>query len=132
VMKVYLSVPIITNRSADTARLMARAIQETGHALVSPWVLADMETRPSGSINVFSRDTQAVQGCDVLVADVSRPSTGVGMEVMTAYISKKRIILVALAGSTLSRMLTDMREAEWVHYSDDGSLLTGLRERLRS
>ena len=129
-MKAYLSVPIIANRSVDTARLMARAIKAAGHELVSPWVLTDQETRPSESINIFSRDRTAVEGCDVLVAEVSRPSTGVGMEVMTAYQARKRIILVAETGSKITRMLTDMKEAEWVYFADEMSLTRNLQSKL--
>jgi len=111
---------------------MADAIEAAGHELVSPWVLVDGERRPYESINIFHRDTTAVEACDLIIADVSRPSTGVGMEVMTAYLNKKRIILVAQAGSTLSRMLTDMEEAEWVHFTDEASLKRGLESKLRS
>ncbi len=130
-MKAYLSVPIIANRSVDTAHLMAEAIRTSGHELTSPWVLNDLETRPSESVNIFSRDRMAVEDCDVLVADVSKPSTGVGMEVMTAFKAGKRIVLVALAGSTITRMLTDMEEAEWVYFTDEASLLRGLAEKLK-
>ena len=129
-MKVYLSVPIIANRSEETARAMAGAIRESGHDIISPWVLADMETRPAKSVNIFSRDTQAVLACDTIVAEVSRPSTGVGMEVMTAYQAGKRIILVAEEGSKITRMLTDMKEAEWVYFSDDLSLRRNLQGKL--
>jgi len=129
-MRAYLSVPIIANRSVDTARLMAEAIKDAGHELVSPWVLTDGEARPSSSINIFLRDKSAIERCDLIVADVSRPSTGVGMEVMAAFIAKKRIVLVAEVGSRITRMLTDMKEAEWVHFTDGGSLVKGLKEKL--
>jgi nucleoside 2-deoxyribosyltransferase len=129
-MKAYLSVPIIANRSVSTARLMAGAIKAAGHELISPWVLTDLETRPSESINIFSRDRAAVEECDILVAEVSRPSTGVGMEVMTAYQAGKRIILVAETGSKITRMLTDMKEAEWVYFADELSLLENLQTKL--
>jgi len=130
-MKAYLSVPVIANRSVERARLIAGVIVAAGHELISPWVLADMDTRPSPSINILARDRAAVEECDMIVADVSRPSTGVGMEVMTAYLARKRILLVAENGSTISRMLTDIREAEWVHFTDEASLLRGLEARLR-
>jgi nucleoside 2-deoxyribosyltransferase len=129
-MRVYLSVPIIANSSADRARWMAEVISAAGHQLISPWVLSDREIRPSESIDIFTRDRTAVEGCDAIVADVSKPSTGVGMEVMAAYISKKRIVLVAEAGSTVTRMLTDMKGAEWVRFTDEASLRRGLEEKL--
>lgn len=129
-MKAYLSVPIIANRSLPTAKLIAGAIRDSGHDVISPWVLTDGETRPSGSVNIFDRDTAAIEKCDLMVADVSRPSTGVGMEVMAAYLAGKRIVLVAEEGRKVTRMLTDMKEAEWVIFNDEASLLAGLRKRL--
>ena len=129
-MKVYLSVPIIANRSAETAKLAAQAIRASGHELASPWVLSDMEVRPSRTVNIFQRDKAAVEQCDAIVADVSRPSTGVGMEVMIAFLARRRIILLAQTGSTITRMLTDMKEAEWVHFGDGPSLLRGLQQKL--
>lgn len=130
-MKVYLSVPIIANRQADRAGWMAEVIRVSGHELISPWVLSDWEIRPSKSVNIFERDRAAVEGCDAIVADVSKPSTGVGMEVMAAHLAKKRIVLVAESGSTITRMLTDMNEAEWVHFTDEASLRRGLEEKLK-
>lgn len=130
-MRAYLSVPIIANRSVETAKLMAEAIRAAGYQLVSPWVLSDLEIRPSKSVNIFLRDKEAVEGCDVIVADVSKPSTGVGMEVMIAYLARKRIVLVALSGSTITRMLRDMEEAEWVYFTDSASLVKGLEGKLR-
>ena len=131
-MKAYLSVPIIANRSLDVARLMARAIEAAGLELISPWVITDQEIRPAKSVNIFTRDKAAVEDCDVIVADVSKPSTGVGMEVMIAYHGGKRIVLAARVGSTVTRMLTDMAEAEWVYFADEESLTKGLEEKLKA
>lgn len=130
-MRAYLSVPIVANRSLDTARLIAGAISAAGHEIVSPWVLTDGEARPSNSVNIFLRGKAAIEQCDWVIADVSKPSTGVGMEVMTAYLARKRIVLLAQTGSAISRMLMDLKEAEWVYFSDEASLLKGLEEKLR-
>lgn len=130
-MKAYLSVPIIANGSAETARLIAAAITAAGHEITSPWSLNDIEIRPSESIDIFSRDKTAVEESDIIAADVSRPSTGVGMEVMAAYHARKRIVLVARTGSAISRTLTDMKGAEWVYFTDEASLARGLKVKLK-
>jgi len=129
-MMVYLSVPIIANRSIGRAQLLAKAIVDAGHDLTSPWVLRDAETRPASSINIFARDKAAVESSDAILADVSMPSVGVGMEVMIAYSLGKRVILVSQEGSVVTRMLTDMDGAEWVMFADDDSLRAGLRKAL--
>jgi len=129
-VRVYLSVPIIANRALERARLMAKTISEAGHEISSPWVLRDAETRPGSSVNIFARDKAAVEASDAIVADVSMPSVGVGMEVMIAYAAGERIILASAAGSVITRMFRDMDRAEWVRFADDDTLRSGLREAL--
>ena len=118
-LKVYLSVPMIANRALDRARLMAKAIADAGHEVSSPWVLGPVERTDSKAVNVFQRDREGAEESDVLVADVSEPSIGVGMEIMAAYRSGRRIILVEKKGKVVSRMLTHMDGAEQVLYDRD-------------
>lgn len=125
-MKVYLSVPMVRNRSYDRAKVIADVIRSTGHELVSPWVLGNIEPANPKDVNVFFRDLNGVEHCDILIADVSEPSTGVGMEIMAAYMAKKRIILCARKGSIISRMLLHMDRKELIEFDDNESLSTML------
>ncbi len=124
-MKVYLSVPMIANRSLPRAAAMARAIVDAGHTISSPWVLGPIERRNVAAVNIFHRDKDATEASDALVADVTDPSIGVGMEIMAAYKSGKRIILLAKKGKVTSGMLADMDHKETVEYEreDDVYLL---------
>lgn len=131
-LRTYLSVPIIANREVNRARIIAKAVTDAGHELISPWVLDDIETRPDRSLNIFSRDVAAVKVCDLIVADVSNPSTGVGMEVMLAYVAGRKIILVKSKGTLITRMLTDMDCVDWVEYDDEGALYKNLRSTLKN
>ena len=121
-MKVYLAVPLVANRSRERAVKMAEAIKEAGHELTSPWVLGVPEGEVPGGINVFDRDSLGASACDVLVADVSSPSTGVGMEVMAASLSGRRVILAWRKGSVVSNMLKHMKDKEVIEFSDDSDL----------
>lgn len=129
-MKVYLSVPMIANRSLERAKLMADVIRESGHELVSPWVLGEIERQAQSSVNIFQRDMKGAEGCDVIVADISQPSTGVGMELMAAYKAGRRIITVVKKGSTISRMLAHMDRREAIEFEDEEQLAEGLRNAL--
>jgi len=125
-LKVYLSVPIIANRSLDRARLIAEVIVSAGHEVTSPWVLDAPEAdRPSVS-DVFQRDTHGAESSDAIVADVTEPSIGVGMEIMAAHKAGKRVILVMRKGRAASRMLMHMQPKDVVEYHDDPSLITNL------
>ncbi len=130
-MKVYLSVPMIANRSLDRAKLMAAAVVASGHVLTSPWVLGSIEALTANPINVFERDKAGAEGCDILLADVSQPSIGVGMEIMAAHSAGKRIILVSKDGSVTSRMLQHMDRKEFLTFTDDESLRTVLTKALK-
>ena len=129
-MKVYLSVPMITNRALERANLMARAIEESGHQVTSPWVLGPIEHSGPAVVDVFQRDKKGAEDCDILVADVSEPSIGVGMEIMAAYKMRRRIILVMKKGRPTSRMLQHMDGKEVVEFAEDGELCAALKRIL--
>ena len=129
-MKVYLSVPMIANRALERARLMAKAIEDAGHEVTSPWVLGPVEKLKPTEVNVFRRDTEGAERSDVLVADVTEPSIGVGMEIMAAYKAKRRVILVSRKGKVTSRMLLHMDHKEVVEYDEDQEVYEGLRRLL--
>ena len=126
-LKVYLSVPMIANRALPRAQIIARAITDAGHTISSPWVLGAIEKADPLVVNIFQRDTGATEGSDAIVADVSEPSIGVGMELMAAYKAHKRIILVVKKGKVTSRMLMHMDRKETVEYDDEDEIYEALR-----
>jgi 2-iminobutanoate/2-iminopropanoate deaminase len=130
-LKVYLSVPMIANRALPRAQLMAKAITDCGHTITSPWVLGPVEGADRRAVDVFQRDTLATEGSDVVVADVTEPSIGVGMELMAAYKARKRIILVAKKGNVTSRMLMHMDRKETVEYDEEAEIYPALSRLLR-
>jgi len=125
-LKVYLSVPMIANRALPRAELMAKAIRDSGNEVSSPWVLGPVEHVGPTMVNVFSRDKKGAEDCDTLVADVTEPSIGVGMEIMAAYQARRRIILVVKEGKATSRMLSQMDGKETLEYSADAEVYLGL------
>ena len=129
-MRVYLSVPMIANRALPRALLLAQAIRDAGHEVSSPWVLGPIESHGPSAVNVFQRDRAGAEGCDVLVADVTEPSIGVGMEIMAAYGAGRRIILVERRGRVTSRMLSHMDRKETVEYARDEEVYPALKRLL--
>ena len=125
-MKVYLAVPMIANRALPRAQLLAKAIRDSGHELSSPWVLGPVERAGTAGVNVFMRDKKGAEDCDVLVADITEPSIGVGMEIMAAYDAGRKVILVAKKGRVTSRMLSHMDRKETLEYEADDDVYQGL------
>lgn len=130
-LKVYLAVPLVSNRSIERTRLMARAIRDSGNVVASPWNLDPMEVSVPSALNVFDRDRTGSENADVMVADVTSPSTGVGMEVMAAYKAGRRIILVSRRGRRISTMLEDMDRKERLEYNEESEIYEGLLSMLR-
>jgi len=131
VLKVYLAVPLVSNRSIERARLMAKAIRDSGNTIASPWNLDPMEVAAPSTVNVFDRDRTGSENADVIVADVTSPSTGVGMELMAAYKAGRRIILVSQRGKRISTMLEDMDRKERLEYNEESEIYEGLIRMLR-
>jgi hypothetical protein len=121
---------MIANRALDRAEVIARAIEDSGNHISSPWVLGPIESANSQEVNVFQRDKNAVEASEVIVADVTEPSIGVGMEIMAAYNAGRRVILVTRRGRVTSRMLQHMDKKESLEYEDESEIYDGLRRLL--
>jgi len=123
----YLAVPIIGGRNLESAHRIAEIIEGLGHKVVSNWVFAQDPGWGLTPEAVYRRDTQCVRGCDSLVAEVSTPSHGVGMEIMLAHMLGKRVICVCQKGTKLSRLLRGMPNIEIIEYGS----FKEVEERLR-
>ena len=127
--KIYLAVPIINYYNQDLTKRLADLILELGFELSSPWVLSGMDVDISPK-EVFVRDTMGVKSSDIILAEVSKPSHGVGMEIMLAYMEGKRIILLAKKDVKLSALLEGIKDAVIIRYEDKEELLEKLRKEL--
>lgn len=130
-MRVYLSVPMIANRELGRAKLMADAVREAGHQVSSPWVLGKVENPNPADLNLFDRDKRGAEDCDLLLADVSMPSIGVGMEIMAAHKAGRRVLVVAKRGSVVSRMLLHMRDKDMIEFDGDADLKASILSALQ-
>ena len=115
-MRIYLAVPIIVNRDLDKAKAMAKVICDLGHELTSNWILSTEPGYTQAAAKVFERDLDGVKRSDLLVAEVSHGSHGVGMEIMAAYLHGKRIILLSESNAKVSHMLEGVPYATLVRY----------------
>ena len=120
---------MIANRALSRAKLMAKAIEDSGNVVTSPWVLGQLE-KSASQVNVFERDRLGSESCDVLVADVTEPSIGVGMEIMAAYKAGRRVVLISKKGNITSRMLQRMDRKETLEYEHESEVYQGLRHLL--
>ena len=102
-------------------------ISEVGHEVTSPWVLNEDPGLMLPAHDVFKRDLAAVEESDAIVAEVTCPSHGVGMEVMAAYFHGVQIILLKKGEVGVSRMLTGIPGATVLEYAS----FEGMSEKLK-
>jgi len=84
-MRIYLGFTVRGDRSAlEAARYVAGRLQDRGHEILTTHLLRDdVEAVEQSRSNreVYLRDIAWVESCDVLVAEASGSSYGVGFEV---------------------------------------------------
>jgi hypothetical protein len=84
-MTIYLACTVRGDRSGVTAgRAICERLQRQGHRVLTTHLLADDVDTAEAQITeaeVFARDLRWLSGCDVLVAEASGSSYGVGFEV---------------------------------------------------
>lgn len=94
-MKIYLAAPIRGVRKAlPTVKSLADVITGSSCELLTPQVLdettdVDRGLKPE---EVYERDIRLIEEADLLVAEVSYPSLGVGFEIAYGLLKGKRVI----------------------------------------
>ncbi len=109
-MNIYFSCAITGGRQDQAIyAALVEALLEDGHEvptahLSSPGVMeAEAIASPQ---EVYERDVAWVKACDVVVAEVSTPSHGVGYEIALAICSGKPVLCCYQEGRRVSKMVT--------------------------
>jgi len=117
-------------------REIVSALEHDGHrvlagAVAAEHVGADGERLESQAI--FERDMRWIEEADVLVAEVSTPSTGVGYEIATArYLRDKPVICLYRPAYTkrCTAMVSGDCGIDLIEYADKADMLSRLRAAL--
>ena len=84
-MHIYLACTVRGDRGAvAVSRLLADALEQLGHTVLTRHLLLDDVEHQEGQLSeraVFERDLQWLEAADVLIAEASGSSYGVGFEV---------------------------------------------------
>ncbi len=83
---------------------------------------------------VFDRDVGWIDGCDLLVAEVSTPSHGVGFEIGYALQQNKPVLCLHRKGTPVSKMITGNYDPSLtvLAYANEKEITTQLRTYLQS
>ncbi len=125
-ISVYVSLPMISMENFDFHKNYVQIIKELGLKVISEWVCIPPYNEKLPPRSIFERDIKAINVSDLLIADITHQSHGVGMEIMYAYMLGKKLIVTFKKGSKVSRMILGIPGILCVEYES----LSDLREKL--
>jgi 2'-deoxynucleoside 5'-phosphate N-hydrolase len=129
----------ITGGREDVAlyRRMIDALEAHGHRVLAGAVAAEHITDGGESLalaEIFARDIRWLDESDVVVAEVSTPSHGVGYEIAYArYVRRIPVIALYRRGRTkrCSAMISGDPGIRMLEYEDVDAVLESLRQAVR-
>jgi len=84
-LRIYLACTVRGDRGAIAAlRALAQSLERAGHTILTKHLLEDSVETAEAALSeqaVYERDVEWLDACDVLIADASGSSYGVGFEV---------------------------------------------------
>jgi nucleoside 2-deoxyribosyltransferase len=108
-MNIYFSCSITGGRNDQQIyQKMVEFMVARGHEVLTAHLSkADIleDERVISPLEVYQRDVKWVDQCDVLIAEVSTPSHGVGYEIALALLQEKPVLCCYQSGRTVSKMI---------------------------
>lgn len=135
-MRVYLACAM-TNPHRDTTAVeeVLRALTASGHEVLTPHVVGEVEQASDHLLSdreLAQRDLAWLSQADCLVAEVSTPSHGVGIEVMAAVSLGKPVLAMAREEVRVSRLLVGLPGLTLARYSSPTQAVALVRAFLES
>jgi len=135
-MRVYLAAAM-TNASRDVGAIgvLLEAIESSGHEVPTRHVADPLGREvegPANDVEIARRDLDWIAGCDALVAEVSTPSHGVGVEVSVALRQGIPVLLLHRRGAQVSRLLLGLAGVEAAAYANADEAARAVRGFLRT
>ncbi len=108
-MNIYFACSITGGRQDELVyQALVSAMQQDGHHVPTA-LLASPEVMPLEGVvspeDVYARDVHWISECDLLVAEVSTPSHGVGYEIGFALAAGKKVLCLYRKGRKVSKMI---------------------------
>lgn len=133
-LKIYFGGSIKGGRSkAEDYKKIVDYLKTIGTVLDEH--VADPNLKSSGesinSVEIYNRDISWINECDVLIAEVTVPSLGVGYEIGYAESLNKRIICLYQNNASISAMIKGNDNITHISYNDIDELLIKLSARLK-
>lgn len=120
-MKIYFSAAISAGRTyAPIYQKIVEILKKEGHTVLTEHVAApnvlDLEEKISAE-EVYTRDIEKLNEADLLIAEVSVPSTGVGYELAYFLSLEKPVVCFYAKELNMSKMITGNTEPLFSAYA---------------
>lgn len=136
-MKIYFSCSLTGGRRDEAAyRVIVDRLQAMGHEVLTAHLAAPEVMQDERSVDpaeVYRRDLAWIEACQVLIAEVSTPSHGVGYEIALALQRGRPVLCLHRQGVPVSKMITGNDSAGLVvrEYPQEAAIPERLEEFLR-
>ena len=108
-MNIYFACSITGGRDDEAIyAAIVEALLENGHTVPTAILASPKATfyeEQIDPVEVYTRDIQWINECDVLVAEVTTPSHGVGIEINHALSIDKPVLCCYRKGTPVSKMI---------------------------
>lgn len=108
-MNIYFACSITGGRKDEAVyQHLVAALQAGGHQVPTALLAGAEVIALEGVVaadDVYARDTAWIRGCDLLLAEVSTPSHGVGYEIGYALSLHKPVLCLYRQGTKVSKMI---------------------------
>jgi len=127
-MKIYFSASISGGRKyLDVYKKIVSFLKQQGHQVLTDHIIVDNifdfenQLQP---VEIFERDIKFLNECDVVIAEVSNPSLGVGYEICYALEHQIPTLCLFQSGIFVSRMIVGntMPDLTLFEYENEPSL----------
>ncbi len=109
-MKIYFSASIAGGRKyLSIYKKIVAYLKELGHEVLSEHIIREdifSDEERWAPRTVFEQDIKWLDECDVVIAEVSNPSLGVGYEICYALIKGLKVLCAYESGLFISKMIT--------------------------
>jgi nucleoside 2-deoxyribosyltransferase len=133
-MKIYFAGSIRGGRDLQPVYFkITDHLEESGHTVLTNHVASksvlEIETGLS-SREIYERDIEWLEKCELFIADVTVPSLGVGFEVASAVNRQKPVLCIHQEGVELSAMIAgnSSKNIQVKEYKDDQSMINIIDE----
>lgn len=105
-MKIYFAGSILGGRKYEkTYQVIVDFLKSLGHLVLTEHVAYPEKANLISNTEVFLRDMARLSECDLLIAEISNPSLGVGFEIAVATQLNKPVLCIYESGLDVSSLI---------------------------